>query len=116
MFTLVLEASTIVFQVFAVITFLVAGIATWRMPSFAQTSYAIYDVTATSMPRPLMPYKSSTMLTTGSSYMVQGTFENLPADSLELCTAEEKIIPRWTMPENNTGLNNLVNKQVRSLL
>ena len=114
MVTLVLEAGTIVFQFFAVITFLMAGIATWRMPSFAQTSYAIYDVTATSMPRPLMPYKSSTMLTAGNSYLGQGTFENLPVDSLELCTAQEKIIPRWTLPENNTGLSNLVNKQVCS--
>ena len=113
MVTLVIEAGTIAFQSFAVISSLLAGIATSRMPSFAQTSYDIYDVTATSTPRPLMPYKSSTALTAQHTYMGQGTFENLTADYLELCAAQETIIPQWTLPENNTGLHNLVNRQVR---
>ena len=113
--TLVVEGGAITCQTFAILFFLHATIATWRMQSFEPNNYDIYDSKVTQIPRPLMPFKGSTPLEDPHTYRGIDTVANL-TDPSETCAAIATATPRWMLADQNSGIQKFVTAQVCPLL
>lgn len=106
-------------QVLAVGSYLLSARATFRLPSALRQPYQIYNALEDASVRPLLPFKVAPPLVTADS-------DALSEDEVsELLTCGVDVtqpafvppadIPRWALPTNNTGLNDLWRNQVRLL-
>ena len=96
-------------------------VATKKLPSYLRQSYPIYNDLGGAQARPLLPYKDVPALSFSRNNASDWT--SMQDDFILTCGVDVTSpgftpppdIPRWALPTDNSGLNDLIQNQVCQL-